>query len=695
VADDPQQEEVLGKAYDARLMRRLVGYVRPYRGQMALAVGLIVLSAVLELVGPLATAVALDLFVRPLEGGRASGLSRVVLATLSRHGLEPGRAEGLAWCAGVYLASLVATFGVLYWQSYVMQLMGQRIMRDLRREVFGHLQRLQVSFFDKNPVGRLVTRATTDVDALNELFTAGLVSVFGDIVTLLGIVFVLFALDWRLALVTFSILPLLLLLTLWFKARARDMYRLVRVWIARINSFLQEHVSGMSVVQLFGREEPTLAEFRRINREHRDVNVKTIYYYAVYYPAVELITSLGLALIIWYGGSKVLQGAVSIGALVAFFQYAQRFYEPISDLSDKYNILQAAMASSERIFRLLDAPVTIASPQATYTPVPLGPLALDGQGDEGTGVERGTGDGVGREGGARSVRGGAPAGPRPRVVRGAVELDHVSFEYVPGEPVLRDVSFRIEPGQSVAVVGHTGAGKSTLASLLLRFYDATSGAVRVDGVDVRQWDLAALRRSVAMVLQDVFLFAGNLAENVTLGDPAISRERLEWAAREARALDFIERLPRGFETAVQERGAGLSVGQKQLVSFARALAFDPAILILDEATSSVDTETEQRIQEALERLLVGRTSLVIAHRLSTVQRCDRILVMHKGELREQGTHQELLARRGIYYRLYLLQYRDELGARAELAAAADPGEGLPPASGDAAFVGSEPPPARG
>lgn len=632
---DPHQEEVLGKAYDARLMRRLVGYVRPYRGQMAVAVVLVVLSSILELVGPLATAVALDLFVRPLGGGPLTGVSRWVAGVLERNGLQPTPAEGLAWCGGVFLVALLLTFGVLYCQSYVMQLMGQRIMRDLRREVFAHLQRLQVSFFDRNPVGRLVTRATTDVDALNELFTAGLVSIFGDVVTLLGIVVVLFALDWRLALVTFSILPLLLLITLWFKARSRDMYRQVRIWIARINAFLQEHVSGMTVVQLFGREETAHEEFRQINRKHRDVNVQTIFYYAVYYPAVELTTALGLGLIIWYGGAKVLAGAVSIGALVAFFQYAQRFYEPISDLSDKYNILQAAMASSERIFKLLDAPVEIAAPEQPYRPAVVA-LPLD------------------------ETLAAVPPGPRPRTMRGEVVFDHVGFEYKLGEAVLRDVSFRIEPGQSVAVVGHTGAGKSTLASLLLRFYDPTRGRVEVDGVDVRLWDLQELRRSIAMVLQDVFLFAGNVGDNVTLGDPAISPERLRWAAGEARALDFVERLPHGFETEVQERGAGLSVGQKQLISFARALAFDPAILILDEATSSVDTETEQRIQEALDRLLVGRTSLVIAHRLSTVQRCDRILVMHKGELREQGTHQELLARRGIYYRLYLLQYRDQL-----------------------------------
>jgi ATP-binding cassette subfamily B protein len=414
----------------------------------------------------------------------------------------------------------------------------------------------------------------------------------------------------------------------------------------------------MAVVQLFGREARAMSEFQGINRQHRDVNVRTIFYYAVYYPCVELITALGLALIIWYGGSQVLAGAVSIGALVAFFQYAQRFYEPIADLSEKYNILQAAMASSERIFQLLDTPIEVAAPAAPHRPAPLRP---PDPAREAADRPLPAGPDAGAPHRAPELE-GVPAPPRPRVVRGAIELDHVTFEYRPGEPVLRDVSLRIEPGQSVAVVGHTGAGKSTLAALILRFYDVTSGAVRVDGVDVRDWDLATLRRSLALVLQDVFLFAGTLGDNVTLGDPAISDARLRWAAREAQALDFVSRLPQGFDTVVQERGAGLSVGQKQLVSFARALAFDPAILILDEATSSVDTETEQRIQEALERLLAGRTSLVIAHRLSTVQRCDKILVLHKGELREQGTHQELLARRGIYYRLYLLQYRDQLGA---------------------------------
>jgi ATP-binding cassette subfamily B protein len=487
-------------------------------------------------------------------------------------------------------------------------------MFDLRRDIFGRLQRLPVAYFDRNPIGRLVTRVTNDVDALNELFTAGIVSIFGDVVLLVGIVAVLFWLDWRLAIVTFAILPLLLLLTFWFKTRARRSYREVRVRLARINAFLQEHITGMSVVQLFNREEGALADFAQVNDAHRLANIRAIFYYAVYYPGVELITALGVGLILWYGGSGVVAGALSIGALVAFLQYAQRFYQPLADLSEKYNILQAAMASSERIFRLMDSPLKIASPVDAF---------------------------------------------RPDEVRGAIEFRDVSFGYNEDEQVLHDVFFAVAPGETVAIVGHTGAGKTTLASLLQRFYDLDSGSVLVDGVDVREWDLERLRRSIGLVLQDVFLFSGTVAGNIRLGEQTIDEERLRWAAGEVHALEFIERLPEGFETAVRERGAGLSVGQKQLIAFARALAFDPRILILDEATSSVDTETEQWIQLALERLLADRTSLVIAHRLSTIQKADRILVLHKGRLREQGTHQELLAQRGIYYRLYLLQYRDQ------------------------------------
>ncbi len=611
------EEEALGKAYDARLMRRLLAYVKPYRGTAVAAVALIVLSSLLQLVGPLATAVALDLFVRPQGAAtRLSAPSRWTAHWMQAAGWHPGDFAGIAAVSLVYLAALAATFAVLYLQSRLMLLMGQHIMRDLRRQIFGHLQRLPLTYFDRNPVGRLVTRVTTDVDALNELFTAGIVSIFGDVVLLAGIVGVLFWLDWRLALVTFAILPLLGGVTLWFRIRARQTYRDVRVKIARINAFLQEHITGMSVLQLFNREQRAYAEFSAINRDHRDANVRAIFYYAVYYPLVELITALGLGLIIWYGGGQVMAGALSIGALVAFLQNAQRFYQPLSDLSEKYNILQAAMASSERIFRLLDRVPAIVSPPDAFA-------------------------------------------PPPEAVRGELELDGVGFSYKPGEPVLEEVSFRVAPGETVAVVGHTGAGKTTLTNLLLRFYDVDAGAVRVDGVDVRRWDLARLRETIGLVLQDVFLFSGTVGGNIRLGSPAIDDARLRWAAGEVSALPFIERLPQGFDTAVRERGAGLSVGQKQLISFARALAFDPRVLILDEATSSVDTETEQLIERALGRLLAGRTSLVIAHRLSTVQRADRILVMHKGRLREQGTHQELLARRGIYHRLYLLQYKDQ------------------------------------
>jgi ATP-binding cassette subfamily B protein len=614
------EEETLGKGFDAGLLRRLLAYLRPYRGMTVGAVALILLSSALQLVGPLAVAVALDLFVRPAgAGSQVSTVGAQVRDLLLARGIDPAAipAQGLAVTAIVYLTALILTFWVLYAEGYVMQLMGQYVMSDMRRQIFAHLQRLPISFYDRNPIGRLVTRVTTDVDALNELLSAGIVAIFGDILVLTGIVGVLFWLDWRLALVAFSILPLLLLLTSWFQARVRDSFREVRVKIARINAFLQEHITGMPVVQLFNREQRAYGDFEEINDAHRDANVRSIFYYAIFFPGVELITALGTGLILWVGGGRVISHAVSIGGLIAFLQYAQRFYQPLSDLSEKYNLLQGAMASSERIFRLLDTAPSILPPAHPYLP------------EEGRGVH------------------------------GRIEFDRVAFSYKEGEPVLRGISFHVEPGETLAVVGHTGAGKSTLANLLLRFYDVDSGSVRVDGVDVREWEPSRLRRSIAMVLQDVFLFSGTVADNIRLGEEAIDEERIRWAAAEVHALPFIERLPGGMGAQVRERGAGLSVGQKQLIAFARALAFDPRILILDEATSSIDTETEQLIQLALERLLVGRTSIVIAHRLSTIQKADRILVMHKGEIREMGTHQELLALRGIYYRLYLLQYKDQ------------------------------------
>jgi len=613
------EEESLEKAFDSRLMRRLLAYLRPYRGMTVAAVALMLASSLLQLVGPSAVAVALDLFIWPRAGTRLSGPSAWVSGLLHARGIDPARvqAQGLEITALIYLAALILAFVVVYGENYVMQLIGQYVMNDMRRQIFAHLQRLPISFYDRNPIGRLVTRVTTDVDALNELLSAGIVAIFGDVLLLAGIVGVLFLFNWRLALVSFSVMPLIVLLTSWFRARVRGSFREVRVKIARINAFLQEHITGMPVVQLFNREARAWSEFAEINQDHRDANVRAIFYYAVFFPGVELITAIGTGLLVWVGGGQVISKALSIGALVAFLQYVQRFYQPLSDLSEKYNILLGAMASSERIFRLLDTEPAIVPPAHPFQP--------------------------------DAIRG----------VAGAIEFDHVVFSYKEGEPVLRGLTFRLEPGETLAVVGHTGAGKSTLANLLLRFYDVDSGAVRVDGVDVREWDPARLRRSIAMVLQDVFLFSGTVAQNIRLGEESISEDRVRWAAAEVHALPFIEELPDGLDSPVRERGAGLSVGQKQLIAFARALAFDPKILILDEATSSIDTETEQLIQKALDRLLTGRTSIVIAHRLSTIQKADRILVMHKGEIREMGTHQELLALRGIYYRLYLLQYKDQ------------------------------------
>lgn len=613
---DLHLEEHLGKAYDGRLMRRLLGYLKPHRRMALVAVVLIIISSCLQLVGPLATAVALDLYILPVGqvDQKPSPASVWVERQMTEFGVVLDPSQGLTLMAAIFLTALGLTFVSLYSQGFIMQLMGQFIMQDLRRDIFRHLQRLDVSYFDRNPIGRLVTRVTNDVDALNEMFTAGLVAIIGDLVLLFGIVSVLFWLDWRLAIVTFAILPLLLLLALWFRKRARASYREVRIKLARINAFLQEHISGMSVIQLFNQERQTLTRFSEVNERHREANVRAIFYYAVYYPAVELITAVGIGLILWYGGGRHIAGAISIGALIAFLQYAQRFYLPLSDLSEKYNILQSAMASSERVFSLLDTQPEITSPFEPYC---------------------------------------------PDSVRGKVEFEDVGFSYDGVDPVLQGISFDIQPGETVAVVGHTGAGKSTLANLLLRFYDVQQGSIRVDGVDVRKWDLTKLRRSIGLVLQDVFLFSGSVGDNIRLGEKAITDDQLQQAAAEVHALPFIKRLPQRFQTELKERGAGLSVGQKQLIAFARALAFDPTLLILDEATSSIDTETEQWIQRALERLLEGRTSLVIAHRLSTIQKADRILVMHKGELREQGTHQSLLALKGIYYRLYELQYRRE------------------------------------
>jgi ATP-binding cassette subfamily B protein len=586
---DNNEEEVLGKAYDARLMRRLLGYLRPYRGAAALAVVCLVAGSALSILQPFLIKVAID-------------------EHISKYDIT-----GLGGIAALYIMTLAGVFGLSYGQTWLINLTGQKIMRDLRMEIFRHLQKTDVSFFNKNPVGRLMTRVTTDVDALNELFTAGVISVFDDIFTLTGIIIFLFVLNYKLALAIVIILPLLAFVTLMFKIKVRYSYRLVRTAIARINAFLQENITGASVVQLFGQEARQYGRFKVVNKEHLDANILSIFYYAIFYPILQTISALAIGVIIWYGGHEVLSGTLTIGTLVAFIEYSNRFFKPISDLSEKYTILQSAMASSERIFKLLDTPPAITTPAM--------PKAAE-------------------------------------ATQGSIEFRGVSFAYNPGHPVLHDVSFKVSPGEKIAVVGATGAGKSTIISLLSRFYDVTDGSILVDGIDVRHYDLPGLRRSIGIVLQDVFLFSGNIEENIRLWETGITDEQVRHAAETVHAARFIDKLDGKFDAPVGERGSSLSVGQKQLLSFARALAFNPKILVLDEATSSIDTETELLIRDALEKLMAGRTSIIIAHRLSTIQNADRILVLHHGRVREMGTHQELLRLKGIYWKLYQLQYND-------------------------------------
>ena len=632
-------------------MARLLKYLRPYRWQVAIALVSILLKSFADVLGPYLTKVAIDRYLAPR--GAATGTSSGIWSWLS-----PRAITGIEQIAAIYVGLLVFSFLLEFLQTYFMQWTGQKVMFDLRRQIFRHLQRLHVAFFDKNPVGRLVTRVTTDVDALNEMFTSGVVSIFEDIFVLAGILGVMLCMNWKLALITFAVLPFIVIATKIFRDRVRDSYRRIRVAIARINSYLQEHVSGMVVLQLFNRERKAYKQFSEINRVHMEAYKDAILAYSLYYPAIDVLSSIAIACVIWFGGAGVMRnisvasvavsfnwktlvafrlvrGAAELGVLVAFIQYALRFFRPIMDFSEKYNILQSAMAASERIFRLLDTPVQVISPAVTKS----------------------------------------PEGP------GRIEFDHVWFAYreAPEESgtesvetearvgttatapdwVLRDVTFAIEPGETVAIVGHTGAGKTTLISLLLRFYDVQKGAVRIDGVDVKEMDLVDLRSRFGVVLQDPFLFSGTIGGNIRLGTKRIQDADVEQAAEDVNLADFIRALPKGFDEEVRERGSTLSTGQKQLISFARALAHEPKILILDEATSSVDTETEFRVRDALNRMVEGRTSLIIAHRLSTVQRADKIIVMHKGQVREMGTHQQLLAQRGIYFKLYQLQYKDQ------------------------------------
>ena len=607
-----QEEEVLGKAYDGRLMRRLPTYLRPYKWHVAVALAAIILKSVLDVLGPFLTKIAIDKYLAKSPNSHSWIGDRLSDAPLT----------GIAQIGVVYVGILIFTFALEFIQTYLMQWTGQKVMFDLRRQIFRHLQFMHVGFFDKHPVGRLVTRVTTDVDALNEMFTAGVVSIFEDVFVLAGIIAIMMKMNWKLALITFAVLPLIVYATLIFRDKVRDSYRRIRTAIARINSFLQEAVSGMLVLQLFNREKRAFNKFSDINASHMEAFKDAIMAYSVYYPVVEILSAIAIASIIWFGGNDVIRGVTTLGVLVAFMQYAQRFFRPIQDLSEKYNILQSAMAAGERVFKLLDTKIDVTSP--TIAKRPQGP--------------------------------------------GRIEFDHVWFAYnVSGqtggatEPdwVLRDVNFVLEPGETVAVVGHTGAGKTTLISLLMRFYDVQRGAIRIDGVDIKEMNLDELRGRFGVVLQDPFLFSGTVAGNIRLGTARIQDADVEQAAEDVNLADFIRTLPGGFKEEVRERGSTLSTGQKQLISFARALAHNPKILILDEATSSVDTETEFRVRDALNRMVEGRTSLIIAHRLSTIQRADKIIVMHKGQVREMGSHQQLLAQRGIYYKLYQLQYKDQ------------------------------------
>ncbi len=588
------EEEAIGKTYDLRVARRLLRYLKPYTRLLIPALALTLLLNLLGVLQPKFTQYAIDWYILPRT------------------------TDGLTLLVVLFLGVQLLRFLFAYLQTVLLNTVGQYVMFDIRRELYDKLQHQEVAYYDRNPVGRIMTRLTNDVDALNELFTQGVTDVLGDLVMILAIIAVMLWMDVRLTLVTLLTVPMLVAATTWFRKGARRGYDMVRTRLARINAFLQEHFAGAQTVQIFNAEAKSLHKFDLINADYRKANIDTIFFYAVFFPLVDFIGAVGIALVIWYGGYRVMQNTpqqtvLSLGALVAFIQYSGFLFQPIRDISDKYNVLQAAVVASHRIFRALDLPITIKTPQK--------PLRF-----------------------GRS--------------RGQIEFQNVWFAYKDEDWVLKDVSLTVSPGQSIALVGHTGSGKTTITNLLMRFYDIQRGRILLDGVDLRDWDLKSLRENFAVVLQDVFLFSGTVESNIRLGNKDISDDRVIWAAREVHAHKFIDRLHEGYRSEVKERGAGLSVGQKQLISFARALAFDPALLILDEATSSIDTETEQLIQQAIERVMRDRTSIVVAHRLSTVQRADRIIVLHHGEIREQGTHQELLAERGLYWMLYRLQYSD-------------------------------------
>ena len=590
MSQENKDDEILGKAYDSKLMKRLLGYVKPYTKYVVLAILLNLLVAGLGPLRPYLTKVAVDDYISINEY------------------------QGLLNIALILLATLLFQSLVQFFLTYYTQLMGQKIIYDLRVKLFAHVQKLALRYFDKTPIGRIVTRVTNDVEALNELFSSGIVMVFSDIFIIVWIFIFMFFMSWDLSLVTLSVLPVLIYGTFLFRKKVRESYRDVRFHLARLNSYMQEHITGMSIVHSFAKEDDEIKKIATINTDHKKANIDSIFYYAVFYPAVEILSSAAVTLIIWYGGGDVIQGGMTIGVLFAFIQYTEMFFRPIRDLSEKYNIMQTAMASSERIFKLLDNETVVKNPD--------NPKEL-------------------------------------QKVKGSIEFENVCFAYNENEYVLKNVSFKINPGETVAIVGATGAGKTSIINILTRFYDIQNGRILLDGTDIKEIDKRDLRKYISVVLQDVFLFSGTIKSNINLDSANISEEDIINAAKTVGAHKFISQLPNQYNEEVKEKGATLSVGQKQLISFARALAYNPQILILDEATSSVDTETEILIQQAIEKLLVGRTSIVIAHRLSTVQNADKIIVMHKGEIREMGTHQELLSQKGIYYKLYQLQYKDQ------------------------------------
>ena len=684
-------EDPVGKVYDSRLMRRLGHYLRPYWIQAAVSTLAISLKSLCDVTGPFLVMVAIDRYFPSASG---SPLSTNLLArglgtrnALTRH-LSDDPIQGITQLAEVYAVVLLCAYLFQFIQTYLMQWTGQKLMFDLRREIFRHMQRMHIGFFDAHPVGRLVTRITSDVDAINEMFTAGVLAIVDDSLNLTIMAILMLSINWRLSLLAFSVLPLILVVTRLFRDSVRASFRRVRAAIGRINSFTQEHVSGMSVVQLFNREQRAFDDFEVVNRQHMIAFKDTIFAYALFYPAVDLLSAVAIALVIWRGGFGVLSGVVTIGVLNMFVQYSLRFWRPIQDISDKYNILQSAMAASERIFKLLDTEPEIVSPaqplpgdgsnriefrhvwftyqklteeqQAAIAQVAIAQAAEKLDSDSAV-AQTAVAQIVQKLGSETEKRQGTTSvvPQAPQIESGALAPEG-NLSVLKGiEWILKDVSFTVEPGQTIAIVGHTGAGKTTLTSLMMRFYDVTAGQILIDGIDLRQHDLTALRQHFAVVLQDPYLFSGTIAENIRFGNEAITDADLTQAARDVNVLDFIESLPHQFNEPVRERGNSLSTGQKQLVNFARALAYNPRILILDEATSSVDTDTELRIRGALERLVEGRTSVLIAHRLSTIQRAETILVMHKAQLREKGTHQQLLAQRGLYWKLYQLQYKDQ------------------------------------